>query len=185
MGFKGIDRLWRWCLVRLKDRRGIAAVEFAFIMPLLITLYFGAIEVSNAVMADRKVTNITSTVADLVAQTKTVNDGELQDIFTAASAILVPYTTDGLTIVLSSVVIDADGNATVDWSEAGPNGGTPRATGSPITLPNGLAVPNTSLVVAEVSYDYVSFLGKLIENGITLNDIFYLRPRVTDKIQKV
>jgi Flp pilus assembly protein TadG len=171
--------------VRLNDRRGVAAVEFAFVMPVLITLYFGAIEVSNAVMADRKVTNITSTVADLVAQTKTVNDDELQDIFTAASAILVPYTTDGLVVILSSVVIDADGNATVDWSEAGPNGGTPRATGSPVTLPDGLAVPNTSLILAEVSYQYVSFLTHFITNGLSLSDTFYLRPRVTDKVNKV
>lgn len=177
-------KLPRGCLQAWKDRRGVAAVEFAFILPILIVLYFGAIEISNAVMADRKLTNLTSTVADLVSQTKTVDDAELQDIFTSASAILVPYPTDGLTIVLSSVVIDADGNATVDWSEAGPHGGTARATGSSMALPNGLAVPNTSLIVAEVTYVYTSILEKLIGEGITLSDTFYLRPRVTDRVTK-
>ncbi|HXK53226.1 MAG TPA: pilus assembly protein [Hyphomicrobiales bacterium] len=177
--------LRRWLEVRFKDRRGVAAVEFAFILPLLIALYFGAIEISQAVMADRKVTNITSTVADLVAQTKTVNDNELQDIFEAATAILVPFPTTGLTIVLSSVVVDVDGKPTVDWSKAGPYGGTARSQGSPFTLPDGLNIPSTSLIVAEVQYDYVSFLKYLVPSGITLTDTFYLRPRVTDKVKKV
>jgi Flp pilus assembly protein TadG len=178
------QRLAAWFTTRLKDKKGVAAVEFAFILPLMVTLFFGVIETSNAIIADRKVTNLTSTVADLVAQTKTVNDAEIQDIFNAAAAILVPFDTAELTIVVSSIVIDGDGNATVDWSSAGPDGGTPRTAGSSMTLPTGLNIPNTSLIVSEVNYTHRSLLQYFIKSGISLSDIFYLRPRMSDQVTK-
>jgi len=174
-----------WLNVRLRDRRGVAAVEFAFIVPLLITLYFGVIEVTYAIMADGKVTNVTSTVADLVAQTKTVNQAELDDIFKAAAAIMVPFNSTEATIVVSSVVIDADGNSTVGWSAASLGATTPYVDGAPYTLPTGLVVPNTSLIVAEVQYQYNSFLNYIVTSGISMSDIFYLRPRASAEVQKL
>src|SRR5262249_34725949 len=51
-----------------RDKRGISAVEFAMLLPLMVTLYLGGVEVSQAVAIDRKVTLIARTVADLVAQ---------------------------------------------------------------------------------------------------------------------
>lgn len=178
------SRLSGWWRVRLRDRKGVAAVEFAFVLPLLVTLYFGAVETTFAIMADRKVTNLTSTVADLVAQTKTVNNAELNDIFRVSAAIMAPFETAGTTIVVSSVLVDNNGNATVDWSAAGPYGGTPRASGSPFAVPAGLDTPNTSVIVAEVSYQHSSFLGYFINTPITLTDAFYLRPRVSERVIK-
>lgn len=178
-------RLIGWWHARLRDRRGVAAVEFAFILPLLVAMYFGTVESTFAIMADRKLTNLTSTVADLVAQTKTVNDAELDDIFTAATAIMSPFETADLTIVVSSVLIDKDGDTSVDWSAAGPYGGTPRARGASIELPQGMATPNTSLIVTEVEYRYTSFLSYFIEQPLTMTDVFYLRPRASDQVNKI
>ena len=174
-----------WLGVRLRDRRGVAAVEFAFILPLLVTLYFGVVETTYGIMANRKVTSVTSTVADLVAQTKTVNQAELNDIFEAATAIMVPFDAKDLSIVVTSVLIDKDGNPTVDWSAAGPGSGQGHRRGSDFDLPAGLRVPNTSLIVAEVGYEYNSFLNYIITTGIPMSDKLYLRPRASDRVTKV
>ena len=174
-----------WLGARLRDRKGVAAVEFAFILPLLVTIYFGVVETTYAIMADRKVNSVTSTVADLVAQTKTVNQAELNDIFAAATAIMVPFEATELSIIVSSVVIDKKGNATVDWSAAAPGSGTAPRSGSSFALPNGLDIPNTSLIVAKVDYQYNSFLNYIITSAIPMSDTLYLRPRASDKVNKI
>jgi len=185
MAIRQAREFMSWLNVRLRDRRGVAVVEFAFILPLLVTLYFGTVETTYAIMASRKVTSVTSTVADLVAQTKTVNQTELNDIFAAAKAIMVPFNSADLSIVVTSVVIDKDGNATVDWSAAAPGAGTAHQTGADFNLPQGLRIPYTSLIVAEVSYEYNSFLNYISTSGIPMSDTLYLRPRATDKVNKV
>ena len=50
------------------DERGISAVEFALLLPLMVTLYLGTVEVSQGVAIDRKVTLTARTVADLASQ---------------------------------------------------------------------------------------------------------------------
>lgn len=182
---RSINAFMRWLGTRLRDRRGVAAVEFAFILPLLVTTYFGVVETTYAIMANRKVASVTSTVADLVAQTKTVNDAELNDIFAVAAAIMVPFEASDLSIVVSSVVIDENGDATIDWSAAAPGSGKAYRSGSSFALPQGLLIPNTSLIVAEVGYQYNSFLNYIITTGIPMSDTLYLRPRVTDKVRKI
>jgi len=48
-----------------RDERGVSAVEFAMLLPLMLTLYLGAVEISQGIAADRKVTLVSRTVADL------------------------------------------------------------------------------------------------------------------------
>ena len=55
-------------IARLKrDTSGMAAIEFVFIVPLMLVIFFGTIELSNGVAADRKVTITARTLSDLVA----------------------------------------------------------------------------------------------------------------------
>ena len=45
------------------DERGVSAIEFAMMLPLMLTLYLGAVELSQGVGAERKVTLTARTVA--------------------------------------------------------------------------------------------------------------------------
>ena len=51
-----------------RDRRGVSAVEFAFIAPVMIGLYLGCVEISDGVGADRKVSLTAAALANLTAQ---------------------------------------------------------------------------------------------------------------------
>src|ERR1039458_8951565 len=53
-----------------RDRRGVSAVEFAFIAPMMIGLYLGCVEISSGVAADREVSLIAGALANLTAQEK-------------------------------------------------------------------------------------------------------------------
>lgn len=171
----GLAALWR-------DRRGISAVEFALIVPIMITLYVGAVEFSHALTIDRRVTTVASSAADLVAQSEELTDSELQDIFKAAGSIMAPYSTSPLKMVLTSVVADVNNKTTVDWSAA--SSGSAYAKNANFALPAGLTQPFSSVIVAEVTYNYDPAVGQFLSGGITMTEKFYLRPRRSLKVAK-
>ncbi|PHS24643.1 MAG: pilus assembly protein [Robiginitomaculum sp.] len=162
------------------DRRGVSAVEFALIAPVMIVILFGVIEISMLMTVDRKVTRATSAIADLVAQDDIITADEMIDIFTATSTIMQPYDANGMQMRVSSVVMANDGSVAVDWSEA--QSMSARAPGSAVSVPAGILQPNSSIVMAEVRYNYSSNLGTFLSTPILLKETFYLRPRRALKV---
>src|SRR6266540_3741741 len=67
----------------VRDQRGVSAVEFAMLLPLMVTLYLGTVEISQGVGIDRKVTLTTRTVADLTSQVISVTSTEMSSILNA------------------------------------------------------------------------------------------------------
>src|SRR5216684_9314629 len=100
----------------VKDQRGVSAVEFAMLLPLMLTLYLGTVEISQGVGIDRKVTLTTRTVADLASQVSSINNSEMSNILAAASAVIAPYDASKLKVTVSQVAIDNNSNATISWS---------------------------------------------------------------------
>lgn len=165
-----------------RDGRGVSAVEFALIAPLLVTIYFGGIEVSSAVAVDRKMTLVAHTVADLVAQSSSVTNSEMTDILNASAAISSPYTTANLKVTVSSVVINGSNQATIAWSDT--LNGTKRTVGDTVTLPAALNVANTSLIWGEVTYNYKPMFGTVFKTNLTLGDAIYMRPRISATVTR-
>lgn len=161
------------------DRRGVAAVEFALILPFMALIYFGAIEVSQLVSADRKVTQTASALADLVARTDRMSTSEMDDVFEASRTMFEPFDATAVKMRVSSV-IDDQGVARVAWSKG--KNVAPLSAGDPVTLQAGVLPAKGSVVMAEVSYPFNSLLGLVLKDGVVLNDTFYLRPRLSDKV---
>jgi Flp pilus assembly protein TadG len=165
-----------------KDQRGVSAVEFAMLLPLMLTLYLGTVEISQGIGADRKVTLTARTVADLVSQVASINNNDMANSLNAAAAVMLPFPSSNLKVVVSSVKIDAQGKATIDWSDT--LNGSARAKGSTVTLPAALNVPNSSLIWSEVQYTYTPVIGHVVTGALTLKDQMFMRPRVSDYVQR-
>ncbi len=165
------------------DQRGASAVEFAMLLPLMLTLYLGTVEVSQGVGIDRKVTLTTRTAADLAAQVSSINNAGMTNLLNATSAVIAPYDPSKLKVTVSLVTIDANGSAKIAWSDT--LNGSKRATGSVVTLPAALNVANTSLVWSEVSYSYTPTIGYVVTGTLNLSDQIYMRPRLSDTITRV
>ena len=161
-----------------RDRRGVSAVEFAFIAPLMIGLYLGCTEISDGVAADRKVSLTAGALANLPAQVATITIAEMTNILDASSAIIAPYDAGKLKMTVSCLSIDANKNVKVKWSVTR-NGAVESGT---LTIPPALAVANTQLIYSEVSCAYTLIVGYTISGTLTLSDHMYMSPRITPPV---
>lgn len=103
----------------LNDRRGVSALEFALIAPILILMYVGMADVSSIMMAQRRSSHATSASGDLLAQFATVSpSSDLPNVFQAANDILAPYPTGTFQLRITSLIVDSESTpvARVNWS---------------------------------------------------------------------
>jgi Flp pilus assembly protein TadG len=158
------------------DRRAAIAVEFAMLAPVLIVFYFGAAELSEGYLANRRVAQAASEVGDLVAAMTSVTPSQVSDYFAAGDAIVAPFPTARLSQRVSSVTVDASGAATVLWSQAS-GAFSARAAGSSVSLPSGVAGANQSVVMSESNYVWTSNIGLFFKTPLTWDSIYYFEPR--------
>jgi Flp pilus assembly protein TadG len=174
----------------LADRRALAATEFAMIVPLMLVMFFGTVEVSTAVAIDRKVTLIARTLSDLTSQSSgTMSDPNLQNTFTASISIVAPYDPSNTVGTISQIAIDANSVATIQWSKSATVASSsatqatlatsPHNPGDKVTssIPPALLVPSTYLILSEVSYTYKPTLYYVMKSNLVLRDVSYTRPR--------
>jgi Flp pilus assembly protein TadG len=169
----------------LRDRSGIAATEFAVIVPIMLVMFFGTVEFSSAVAIDRKVTLMARTLANLTSQGLSVNNTTLTGYFNASNAIMTPYSGPlypAPNTTVSELYIDpATGAARVQWSQ----GSQPRTVGTPVAIPaslisldaQGKIIPQQYLIFSEVNFLYTPTVGYVMTSGVSLSDVAYTRPR--------
>ena len=172
------DRIARF----LRDRRAVSSIEFAILLPLLLTLYLGSAEVTQGIAIKRKVTLTAHAVADLATQYTAINNADMTNILNAASAIIAPYASAGLQATVSEIAVDAQGQATVAWSDS--LNGTALTVGQSVTVPTALAVPNTYLILGQAQYSYSPTFGYVLTNALTLSDQIFLLPRQSASVTR-
>jgi Flp pilus assembly protein TadG len=173
----------------LADCRGIAATEFAVIVPIMLVMFFGTVEFSSGVAVDAKVTLMARTLSDITSRSILVNDSDLTNFFTASIAISQPYSPTPVKAQVSEIYVDSNSVAKVQWSKAATIGSgatqatlavSSRTAGDLITLPPQLLVKQTYVILSEVSYRYIPTVGYVMApSGVNLSDVSYTRPRKT------
>lgn len=181
----------------LSDRRGVAAIEFAFVAPLLLMTYLASMEISLAIEASKKVSRAASMVADLIAQQPTMSKAEIEAIMAIGGSLLQPYNRSGLTITVTAIAIGnkSTPQVKVAWSrmlEKGePKAGV--AAGTATTVPEKLKIAGSFLVKVESVLEYKpviawsdsqkASLGLVAAIGeMTMKDTYHLRPRMSQTI---
>ncbi len=160
------------------DERGVSAVEFAMLLPLMLTLYLGAVEISQGIGADRKVTLTARTVADLASQASSLAaqpDDQFAERRDRRHRAVLRCQPQG------HGVAGEDRRQQQGDDRLEPNQERHRAAqGSSVTLPAALVVANSCLVWSEVQYTYKPTVGYVVSGTLTLKDQIYMRPRLSD-----
>ena len=121
----------------LRDRDGLAAVEFAFVAPILIMAYFGVAELCGALLDQRKTSHVASAIGDLTAQYSAPTSTDISNFFAAGQTIMSPSPTTTLQMRISAVQENAAGTAaTVIWSVFDPAASVTITAASSATTPS-------------------------------------------------
>jgi Flp pilus assembly protein TadG len=162
------------------DRRGVSAVEFALLAPIMIAFYFGLAEFCQGFMAQKRMGHASAMVADLVSQTDIITPAQLDDVFEIGGLIMKPFSATPLKLRVSQLTRDNNGVVKVVWSRG--KSWTARVTGSTVTIPAGLIDNGESIIFSEATYDYDSPVDYLMPTITRFSHAYYLRPRLTEQV---
>jgi len=173
-----------------RDEAGVAAIEFAIMLPILLFLFIGMIELVTALSYDRRVSKTGSSIADLVARSDDVT-GDMNDIETAIAHQMTPFENSDVDVRLGMVLIHG-GNPLVVWSWGNrtpvpwPQGSQP--TG--VSFSPSMLIDGQYYLVSSTRLDYPFILGNVLSSfdtlitkdaskftSISLSDSFVLQPR--------
>lgn len=166
----------------LSQESGVAAVEFSLILPILLVLWIGGVEVTSALSVDRKINNLASALGDLTARSQMITYDQLDDIFGIADKAMFPYSKAGQPRMrITAVNIDKNKVATEGWSRSKSSPPAQPALGT--MIPETLKVPESQLIMAEVYYDYEPAVGYVITGNIELSDRMFFVPRLVAAVK--
>lgn len=168
-----------------RAREAVAAVEFALILPVMITLYLGSVELSSAITADNRVATVAGSVGDLVARShQSISSGELNDYFAASANIMTPYSSAALKQVVSCLYVSKSGAVSIKWSQ-GYNGGTARTVNATYPLPAELIAMSKGkyVIVAEAQLAYNPIMGYVFNKPFQLYHEDFHLPRFGNFIE--
>jgi len=169
-----------WRLLRhfVKDRSGLAVIEFAVILPLMLAIALGTFEASRVVRAKMKADSAAQTMADLIAAQDAVNPETLANICLGARLAVAPYPGASLQAAVASVT-----NGVVDWTD------TSCGAATAIAAPDKLATPligagAKSVIIVQTTYSYSSPVPYLLPASIALTHTAFARPRYGPSVLK-
>ncbi len=158
-----------------RSESGVVSIEFALVLPILIVLFIGLVEFTEAFTINRKLSNVASTVSDLVSQEAAVTSASLNDVTQLANEIIKPYSAAPMSLVIVNVEANNDGDTTVAWShppgsyaDGETYGGLPESE---------LVDPNTSLIVVEAVYSFTPTVSRFL-GSFEISENAYFRPRM-------
>lgn len=193
------------------ERRAIAAVEFALVLPLLVILMLGSVEAARLITFARRVTLVATTAVEMITQngTGTINYVDLHfaadstmvifpQILQDAAQKQVSWSND-ISISMASVVFTPNPStctsncayiANVVWN-SGPN---KRTCGVPLTsVPDTSAPSKTtlpadvfgpgSIIVVDIVFSYTPIFGLGLFGTVPLARSAYLSPRYVPLIK--
>ena len=112
---------------------GVAAIEFAYLAPLLIIATFGTFEVARAVLMHKRFQRVSAMVGDLVAREQQIGTNqteastEMAGIFASAQQVMKPFSSSSLKISVMSVRAKSDDptKTKIEWSKGYQGGAEP------------------------------------------------------------
>ena len=166
--------------------RGVAAIEFAMILPVMLILLLASFDGGRAIAVYMKVRSATYTLAAITNQYTTIQSTDMTAIVGATSVVLAPFSSSPVVVTISQIKISSASKATVSWSYS--LNGTALTQTSSVSLPSAIFSNNSCgtypcyLILGQVSYTYTPSFNFFGNGGITLSDSIYVTPRSTQCI---
>jgi Flp pilus assembly protein TadG len=172
---RGPGTLWR-------DGRASIAVEIAFVMPLIVVIALGAVELGRYVMLNIKLEHASDALSDLTTRDEKLSQADVRAIFRSVQEIASPFDlTKNGAMFISAVSADGTNPARVFWQVKARGGIKAK---SHVGMPGGRAAmpakikvhDRETVVVSEVFYKYQPILKGFVPAMVIHKQALY-RPR--------
>jgi len=169
------------------DRRGVSAIEFVLIFPLLVGLLAGTVDFGQALMVSRKMDQVVSTLGDMVSQKSAWTTSDLDAIITGTATIIQPFDNTNLQIQMTVLDVATNLTTTVNWARAYHTTALTKGAASPVTIPTNIAEAGVQLIAVKATYSLTTPFSSLLKpvTGVTsysYSKTYIMRPRVKDSI---
>lgn len=166
--------LWR-------DRDGTAAVEAAFLFPVLLVMFFGLWDIGNGILLNQKTITASQVVGDLVTRERTVDAGKLNNYIEAGKLAMGNAPVESYGVDILSVKFSSNGTPTQVWRET--------RNMQPDTLAlskaTGLGTAGEGVVVVTVKYTYKPFFAAVFTKDIVMTEQSFLRGRRSPIVERI
>lgn len=165
----------------ITDNRGLAAVEVSLILPILLTLLLGMVDLGNGMMAKKKAIGAAQMVGDLLTRTATVSQTDINDAILAGGLAVAPFPVTNYGVDIASVqYVGDEATPEVLWRE------------TYNTTPNdkveeyaeGLGVKGDGVMVVTVNYDFEPYFSGFVLDRFTLSEVSFTRGRRSAVVRK-
>ena len=166
------------------DERGIAAIEFAIIAPIMIGMYFGLAEIASAISVDRRISHGTNVAGDLATQQPELKDGDIEEVISAAMRVMGVTDVNQVSIDMESFILPAEGQPPESRGRIRVNSGVGGfANFDASGLDTKLLNSKSGVVVTRVRYQYTPLQLRFFNTTIRLEETFLLKPRRSDAVE--
>ena len=172
-----------------RDRRGVAATEFAIVASVLTFALLGGTELSRYTLRHQKIDRVSASVSNMVAQSSTMKAVDFTNMWAAAAEIAKPFDMGGATskVIVSFIVAETNSNYRIQWQRSG--AGTMAQVsklgteGGLATMPTGVTMKQGDTIVAvEVYATYAPFVFPEVVGSTLVYRRSFDQPRLVDLI---
>ncbi|WP_395645792.1 TadE/TadG family type IV pilus assembly protein [Terricaulis sp.] len=167
-----------------RAKSGLAALEFAILLPMMVFVLFGSVDLIDVLGANKRAQNVAASVADVVARDTEITNSEVQGLWAAVEVLMFPNTGANMEIRVTSISIVSSTSAKVVWSE-GHGGYAPRQVNSTVALPSAMMQTGSSVIMTETIYHYTPPLGFIWTGPADMRHTAYRRSRLIDPIPRL
>lgn len=170
-----------------RDERGVSAVEFVLIFPLLVTMLAGTVDIGQALTVSRKMNQVVSTLGDMTSQQTAWTTTDIDAIIAGTATIVEPFAKTDLKIDLAVLDIDTALSAKVAWARGYNKTALTKNAASPVAIPTNIAQSGVQLIAVKATFTLTTPFSKLLKpiTGVTTYNYsknYIMRPRNGDAI---
>lgn len=175
---KCISRISLGCI---REEDGMAAVEAAYIFPILLTMLLGVFDLGNGIIANQKTIRASQVTADLITRFSQVDTAMLNEAIQGGQQALVPLNVASYGVDVISIRFDENSNPTIEWRETR----NMAPIGDVLTRVAALAEPNEGVLVVAVEYLYQPLFAGFVVDDLQMQEIAFARGRKTSVVEKI
>lgn len=165
----------RLCARLGRDRRGMVAIEFAIMFPVLLTMLIGSFEITYALLAEAKLRTMTHAMAGLIARQSSLDAATISDICTAGALMMKPLSQSALSATITSVS-QSGSTIAVDWQDGSCGSDAPTVSDAVSTVTSLLGSDGDSAIVVRASFSFQSPTQLFLPATLVLTEDAYARP---------